>query len=147
MKKLRIICIYPTPYHLHRSNKLLKNGGQYTVRRFCYDSDWSIFKITFNRISLCKIRKRVQVAEFERLSNGISFVRFRQTVKNISAHYICCYCWQYRVFSKLLLNRNDFEKYVWDKKDAEFITFLMVYHFLYSDLWFENYVKTYEQIV
>ena len=76
MKKLRIIGIYPAPYHLHRSNKLLKNGGQYSVRWFCYDSDWSIFKITFNRLRICKIRKRIEVAEFQRLSNGISFEPF-----------------------------------------------------------------------
>ena len=35
VKKLCIVGIYPTRYHLHRSDKRLKNGGQFTVRRFC----------------------------------------------------------------------------------------------------------------
>ena len=33
MKKLRLVNTFPTPYHLFRSDKRLKNNNQKTVRR------------------------------------------------------------------------------------------------------------------
>jgi hypothetical protein len=63
---------------MHQSDKLFENDSQKTVENYEFRKiEFSIFEITFIRLRIWEKFLNGKVAKFSRLSNGISYARFR----------------------------------------------------------------------
>ena len=81
-KKLRIVNIFPTQYHLLRFDKRFESNFKNTVRRTWKSRKQNsrFFKLLLFRDELRKLTRDSQDAVFPYLSNGVSFASIRQTV-------------------------------------------------------------------
>ena len=97
-KKLRIFHSFPKPYHLRQSDKPFAKNSEKT-----FPQNFTVFQITFKSYRIWKNSRYMEDADFNKLSNAISFAQFWQTVWKLSPKYDSRFLYEGKTVSKTAL--------------------------------------------